>query len=125
MLGVSVMPIRLMHGKLPIVGYRIGNVAFCTDVSSIPSDSEPLLQNLDVLIIDTLRNEPHPTHMHLDLALKTIDRLKPRQAFLTHLSHSFDHQTLKDSLPDRVAPAYDGLIVPLEGIPGCVPVTSQ
>jgi phosphoribosyl 1,2-cyclic phosphate phosphodiesterase len=113
LLGQTIMPFRLMHGKLPILGYRLNNVAFCTDVSTIPSDSEQYLQGLDTLIIDALRPEPHPTHMHLDLALKTIKRLQPRKAILTHLSHSFDHQQLADSLPPNVEPAFDGMRIPL------------
>jgi phosphoribosyl 1,2-cyclic phosphate phosphodiesterase len=110
--GLKVEPIRLMHGKLPTLGFRFGNIAYCTDVSSIPADSMEQLQDLDVLIIDTLREEPHPTHMHLQLALNTIKKLKPKRAFLTHLSHQFDYDKANAMLPDGVQLAYDGLQLP-------------
>ncbi len=109
LLGVDVTPIRLMHGKLPVLGFRLGNIAYCTDVSSIPPASYGLLRNLDVLIIDTLREEPHPTHMSLPQALKAIERIAPRQAFLTHLSHQFEYDETNQRLPAGVELAYDGL----------------
>ena len=68
-----------------------------------------MLEGLDVLILDALRVEPHPTHFHLDQALATIERLRPKQAYLTHLSHGFDHRGTGATLPPRVALAYDGL----------------
>lgn len=116
LLGVTVQPIRLMHGKLPVLGFRVGNIAYCTDVSTIPSASDQYLRDLDVLIIDTLREEPHPTHMHLQLALNTIEKLKPKRAYLTHLSHHFNYETANQNLPDGVELAYDGLELPLSGI---------
>lgn len=113
-LGLNVLPIRLMHGKLPVLGFRIGDVAFCTDVSSIPAESRPLLEGLDTLILDALRYEPHPTHMHVDLAVKWAERLAPRRTILTHMSHELDYQTLLQELPMGVEPGYDGLSVPLQ-----------
>lgn len=109
LLGLRMTPLRLMHGKLPILGFRFGNIAYCTDVSSIPPASIQKLQDLDVLIIDTLREEPHPTHMSLPQALKTIARLKPKRAYLTHLSHQFDYKATNARLPQNVELAYDGL----------------
>ncbi|MCA9034662.1 MAG: MBL fold metallo-hydrolase [Planctomycetaceae bacterium] len=109
MLGLPVTPIRLKHGELPILGFRIGNVAFCTDVSTVPAESRDLLRNLDVLIIDALRYEPHPTHLSVDGALKVIRQLEPRQAYLTHMSHSLDYDKLCSELPSHVRPAFDGL----------------
>ena len=114
LMGMSVIPVRLMHGKLPILGFRIGNIGFCTDVSSIPAASYKKLQDLDVLIIDTLREEPHPTHMSLPQALKVIAKLKPKRAFLTHLSHQFEYHATNQRLPDNVELAYDGLELPFE-----------
>ncbi|MFK7821095.1 MAG: MBL fold metallo-hydrolase [Planctomycetaceae bacterium] len=111
---LDVQPIRLMHGKLPTLGFRIADVAYCTDVSTSPADSLEHLQDLDVLIIDTLREEPHPTHMHLQLALNTITKLKPKRAFLTHLSHQFDYDKTNQMLPESVELAYDGLQLPLQ-----------
>lgn len=112
-LGIRILPIRLKHGELPILGFRIGNVAFCTDVSTIPPESRELLLGLDVLIIDALRYAPHPTHLSVDGALKVIRQLQPRQAFLTHMSHELDYETLCNDLPDHVQPAWDGLQIEL------------
>ena len=109
LLGLSIRTIRLKHGELPILGFRIGNVAFCTDVSTIPADSREQLRNLDVLVLNTLRHKPHPTHLHLDAALNLIRQLQPRQAYLTHMSHELDYDELLKELPANVAPAYDGL----------------
>lgn len=108
-LDQTIMPIRLDHGRFKVLGFRVGDLAYCTDVSSIPEESWPHLEGLDVLILDALRVEPHPTHFNLEQALATIERLKPKQAYLTHLSHGFDHERTNATLPPRVALAYDGL----------------
>jgi hypothetical protein len=79
-------------------------VAFCTDVSTIPADSREQLKNLDVLVLNTLRHKPHPTHLHLDAALNLIRQLQPRQAYLTHMSHELDYDELLKELPANVAP---------------------
>lgn len=113
LLGLTVLPIRLKHGDLAILGYRIGNVAYCTDVSSIPAGSRDLLQNLDVLILDALRDEPHPTHLHVDAAVRLIDQLQPKCAYLTHMSHELDYDELCRRLPEGIEPAYDGLRIPI------------
>ncbi len=112
-LGLNVKTIRLKHGTLPVLGFRFGNVAFCTDVSTIPASSKEQLQNLDVLVLDALRREPHPTHLHLDAAIKLIQQLKPKQTFLTHMSHELDYDELVKELPANIAPAYDGLRIPI------------
>ena len=108
-LGQSILPIRLDHGRFRVLGFRVGNLAYCTDVNSIPDESWPLLEGLDTLILDALRPEPHPTHFNLEQALAAIDRIQPRRAYLTHLSHSFDHEGTSATLPPRVGLAYDGL----------------
>jgi phosphoribosyl 1,2-cyclic phosphate phosphodiesterase len=108
-LGQTVLPIRLDHGRFQVLGFRIGDLAYCTDVSSIPEESWPHLQGLDTLILDALRVEPHPTHFSLEQALGVIERLKPKQAYLTHLSHGIDHRRTGATLPPSVALAYDGL----------------
>ena len=110
-LGQSVLPIRLEHGPFPVLGFRVGSLAYCTDVSKVPDASRPLLEGLDVLVLDALRYEPHPTHLSLGEALALIESLKPGRTFLTHLSHSFDHGPTQAALPPRVALAYDGLQV--------------
>lgn len=108
-LGQTVLPIRLEHGRFRVLGYRVGDLAYCTDVNKIPDESWPLLEGLDTLILDALRHEPHPTHFNLEEALAVVERLKPRRVWLTHLSHGFDHGPTETTLPPRVALAYDGL----------------
>jgi phosphoribosyl 1,2-cyclic phosphate phosphodiesterase len=108
-LGQSILPIRLEHGRLGVLGFRIENLAYCTDVSRIPEQSWPLLEGLDVLILDALRYDRHPTHLSLAEALEVIERLQPRRTLLTHLSHSFDHGPTETTLPPQVGLAYDGL----------------
>jgi phosphoribosyl 1,2-cyclic phosphate phosphodiesterase len=110
-LGQRVLPIRLDHGPFPVLGFRVGDLAYCTDVSRVPETSRPLLEGLDVLVLDALRYEPHPTHLSLNEALALVESLKPRRTFFTHLSHSFDHGTTQAALPPRVALSYDGLQV--------------
>lgn len=109
LLGLTIRPIRLWHGKLPVLGFRIGDVAFCTDVSHIPAESWPLLESLDVLVIDALRDKPHPTHFNIEQGLQVAERLKPKQTYFTHISHSLDHTQTNARLPDAVELAYDGL----------------
>ncbi|QEL18812.1 MBL fold metallo-hydrolase [Limnoglobus roseus] len=108
-LGEHLTPIPLIHGRFDVFGYRIGNVAYCTDVSKIPDASWPLLDGLDVLILDCLKlGRPHPSHFNLDQALEAIARVRPRQAYLTHLSHEMDSAN-PPPLPPNVALAHDGL----------------
>lgn len=107
-------PIRLLHGRLPILGYRAGGIAYCTDVSSVPPESWVFLEGLDVLIIDSLRYRHHPTHLTVDQALEIIDQVQPRKAYLTHISHEIKHATLAAELPEHVTPAWDGLVVTID-----------
>ncbi|WP_437185850.1 MBL fold metallo-hydrolase [Planctomicrobium sp. SH668] len=111
--GLNVQPIRLIHGKLPIFGYRIEDVAFCTDVSEIPEGSWKHLENLRVLILGAIRDEPHPTHFNVDQALEVVARCRPQQTYLTHISHSLPHEATNARLPDHVQLAYDGLTIEL------------
>ncbi|MHC5537822.1 MBL fold metallo-hydrolase [Singulisphaera rosea] len=108
-LGESILPIRLEHGRLDVLGFRIGDLAYCTDVSRIPDQSWEWLEGLDILILDALRYEPHPTHFNLEQALAVVERVRPKRTFFTHLSHGFDHGSLDSTLPPQVALAYDGL----------------
>ena len=108
-LGQTVLPIRLEHGRFSVLGFRVGDLAYCTDVSRIPEQSWPMLEGLDVLVLDALRHERHPTHFSLGEALEVVERLKPGRTFLTHLSHGFDHGPTETTLPPRVGLAYDGL----------------
>ncbi len=107
--GLKVIPVPVLHGKLPILGYRFRDTAYVTDVSEIPEASIPLLEGLDVLILDALRPKPHPTHLSLAQALAMVERLKPRRAFFTHIAHELGHQQTNSTLPSHVQLAYDGL----------------
>lgn len=111
--GLPVQPIRLIHGKLPVLGFRIHDVAFCTDVSLIPEESWPLLTGLRVLILDAIRDQAHPTHFNVEQALDVVNRVQPAQTFLTHVSHSLEYEETNRRLPDGVELAYDGQVIPL------------
>jgi phosphoribosyl 1,2-cyclic phosphate phosphodiesterase len=109
-LGERFTPIPLAHGRFNVFGFRIGDVAYCTDVSTIPERSWPLLEGLKVFIIDALRPaKPHPSHFSTEEALAAIARVRPEQAYLTHMGHTMDYDVLVRTLPPGVAPAYDGL----------------
>jgi len=106
----TVIPIEFLHGKIPIFGYRIDNFAYLTDLKSIEDAEKQKLENLDVLVVNALRNEPHPTHLSLSDALKFIEELQPKQAYLTHISHKLGfHKDVQKKLPKNVYLAYDGL----------------
>lgn len=109
--GVAVTPIPVYHGNLPIYGYRVGDLAYITDCSRLPEASLELLRGLKVLILGVIRHEPHPSHMHVDAALKLVARLKPRQTYFTHITHLLDHEQTNRQLPPAVSLAYDGLII--------------
>lgn len=110
-------PIRLLHGRLPIVGYRVDvggkSLAYCTDVSSIPPESYSLLEGVDLLVLDALRYRHHPTHFTVDQALEAVHALRPNRTLLTHFNHDICHGELAAQLPAGVEPAYDGLKVAL------------
>ena len=108
-LDQTVTPIPLIHSVFNVFGYRIGDMAYCTDVNEIPDTSWPLLEGVRVLIIDALRYKSHPAHMGLNDALEVIERVNPEKAYLTHMSHEFDYEVLPASLPGGVEMAYDGL----------------
>ncbi len=107
--GVKIIPIPLLHGEQEILGFRIGNFAYCTDVSRIPEESYRLLQELDVLVLDALREKPHPTHFSLDQALEQAAKIGAKQTWFTHISHILDQDTHGQNLPKSCAFAYDGL----------------
>lgn len=111
-LGQKILPVRLHHGRFTVLGFRIGGLAYCTDVNRIPEATLDALEGLDTLVLDALRHAPHPTHFNLDEALAVVERLKPRQTYFTHLSHDLDHGTVEQSLPPHVRLAYDGLVLP-------------
>lgn len=107
--GLPFQPIRVMHGKLPIFGYRFGNAAYLTDHSEIPPDAMEQLRDLDVLFLDALRHVPHPTHSTVEESVNNIRKLRPKRAFLTHISHDLGHAETESRLPNGIQLAYDGL----------------
>lgn len=108
--GLPITPIRLNHYKLPILGFRIGDFAYLTDVKTIPDEEMGKLKNLHTLVITALRKEEHISHMNLDEALDVVNRVSPKTTYLTHLSHKFGlHEVEEKLLPDHVKIAYDGL----------------
>lgn len=112
--GVPVIPIRVMHGQLPILGYRIGNMAYLTDVKYLPEEEFAKLEGLDLLILTALRKEPHQTHLSLDEASEMIQRIQPKETYLIHMSHRIGlHEVMEKQLPKGVHLAYDGLRIAL------------
>lgn len=105
----NIIPLAVFHGTWSITAYRIGRLGYVTDASAIPDESWDLLRDLDVLVLNALRYEPHPTHFSLSEALAVIGELRPRRAFLVHMTHVFDHTSASAELPPGVAFAYDGL----------------
>lgn len=107
---VTVTPVRVMHYRLPILGFRIRKFAYLTDLKTIEGDELRKLEGIDTLVISALRKTPHISHQTLDQALEIIDTLNPRKAYLTHMSHDIGkHADLEKELPEGVLPAYDGL----------------
>ena len=123
LLGLQIQSFHVLHGTLPVVAYRFDqpadlerparSAAYVTDVSHIPDEVLPRLNGLDLLLLDAVRFEPHPTHFGLYQALDVIAQVKPRRALLTHLSHHFDHDIVNAQLPENVALAFDGQRVTL------------
>jgi phosphoribosyl 1,2-cyclic phosphate phosphodiesterase len=108
---VLVKPIKLFHGKQEIFGFRIGNIAYCTDVSKIPEESYQLLENLEVLILGALRETSHPTHFSVDEAVEEARKIEAKQTYFVHMSHKIDHQSRQATLPSGMKFAYDGLVL--------------
>jgi phosphoribosyl 1,2-cyclic phosphate phosphodiesterase len=120
LLGRDVVPIPLMHGRLPILGYRIGRVAYLTDVSEIPEPSYALLADLDVLVLNALRTRPHPTHLNFEGALARAARIGATRTYLTHVSHEVSYATVSARLPPGVELAYDGMSIDVADRPETV-----
>jgi len=112
--GARFAPVPLLHGKAEIHGYRFGAAAYLTDFSDIPQESFPLLQDLDILFLDALRHRPHPTHSNIENSLRLVERLRPRRAFFTHISHDLPHAETNATLPPHVRLAHDGLKLEFE-----------
>lgn len=112
--GLQFTPVPVLHGKLPVFGFRFGDVAYLTDHSFIPETSMSMLQGLDVLFLDALRRRPHPTHSTVEQSLATVAALKPNRAYFTHICHDLAHEETGRTLPPGVLMAYDGLEIEVQ-----------
>jgi phosphoribosyl 1,2-cyclic phosphate phosphodiesterase len=108
-------PIPLVHGDMPVLGFRVGNLAYCTDVSEIPAASLPLMRGLEVLVLDALQFRKHPTHFTIAEALDVVAELRPRTTYFTHISHNVLNARDEPTLPEGVHFAYDGLRIRARG----------
>ena len=112
-LGIHVTPVPILHGRLSILGYRIGDLAYITDCSSIPESSLKLLRNLDTLVLGVIRHEPHPTHFTVSQGIEVVKQLQPKRTYFTHIAHQLEHEETNRILPSGICLAYDGLQVML------------
>ena len=111
-LGLNITPVESAHLKLPVLGYRIKNFAYLTDVKTISDIELEKLKELDILVINALRYEPHPSHLNIEEALEIIDIIKPKKTYFTHISHNMGfHEEVCNDLPEHVTLAYDGLVL--------------
>ena len=111
--GNTVRPLPILHGERPILGYRFGAFAYLTDCSAIPDGTWPLLHNLDVVVLDALRERMHPTHFSLSEAIEAARRIAARQTYFTHMCHDLPHAATNQRLPETMQLAYDGLVIEL------------
>ena len=113
--GLKIMPIEVMHGKLPIFGYRIGDFAYITDAKTIPEEEFDKLQGIDTLIINALRHTEHFAHLNIREAIDLVERIKPRKAYFTHFNHEAGlHTELSASLPENIHPCHDGMTIEIK-----------
>jgi phosphoribosyl 1,2-cyclic phosphate phosphodiesterase len=113
--GVEVVPVPLLHGRLPVLGFRIGSFAYLTDCNAIPDASWPLLDGVRTLILDALRHRPHPTHFSLAESVDICARLGVERALFTHICHDLPHADTCAQLPDGIDLAYDGQVIEIDG----------
>lgn len=108
--GIEFIPIRCYHNKLPVYGFRVGDLTYITDSNSIPNEELEKIKGTSILVINALRKEKHISHFNLEGALEIIRKIKPEKAFLTHLSHDFGkHLDIQNELPENIFVAFDGL----------------
>ena len=123
--GVDFVRVPVIHGRNTIAGYRFGTAAYLTDMSDIPGESLPLLKDLDILVLDALRREPHPSHSHLAKSIELVEKIAPKRAFFTHISHDLDHETTNASLPAHIRLAHDGLKLTFDISPDAAPAKPE
>jgi phosphoribosyl 1,2-cyclic phosphate phosphodiesterase len=107
--GRTIIPVPVWHGETKVLAYRVDGFAYVTDTNYIPVESQAMLADLDVLILDALRREPHPTHFNFAEALEMVEILRPRHTYFTHLTHTTLHAEVEQELPPGVSLAFDGL----------------
>ena len=112
--GVRVVPVPLWHGDAPILGFRFGNFAYLTDCNRLDDRAWPLLEGIETMVIDALRDKPHTTHFTVAEALQVVERIGPRRALMTHMSHDLGHAATSARLPAGVELAYDGLVLDVD-----------
>ncbi|GIM50171.1 MBL fold metallo-hydrolase [Capnocytophaga stomatis] len=113
--GKTIIPIQVMHGELPVLGYRIENMAYITDAKTIQKNELDKLYDLDVLVLNCLREQVHPTHLNLQEALEIVEIVKPKRTFFTHISQTFGfHDEVSEKLPSNVFLAYDNLVIDIK-----------
>ena len=112
--GIRIVPVPLWHGKLPILGFRLGNFAYLTDCNRIPDESLALLGGVDILVLDALRDEPHETHFTLGEAVAVAGSLGAQETYFTHMTHDLPHAKTNARLPEGMQLAYDGLVLDIE-----------
>ena len=112
--GIEIVPVPIMHGPRRILGFRVGSFAYLTDCSRIPEESWPLVDGVRTLVVDALRERPHPTHFSVSEALEVVARLSPERAYFTHVCHDLPHAATCARLPSGVELAYDGLVLEMD-----------
>ncbi len=110
----TVLPLSIMHGRLPILGYKIGNLAYLTDVKTLPEKTIQMIQGVDTLVLNCLRPRLHPTHLNFDEALNYIKQINPKRTYFIHMDHEISHQEWENILPDNVYVSYDGLQIDIK-----------
>ncbi len=115
--GVEITPLRVMHGLLPILGYRMGDMAYITDMKTMPEESRRYLSGVKCLVVNALRHEPHPAHQSVEEALEFVSGVNPSETYFIHMCHHIGlHREVEKTLPRHVHLAYDGLVISVPGI---------
>jgi phosphoribosyl 1,2-cyclic phosphate phosphodiesterase len=117
--GLEMTPVPARHGPMEVLGFRFGRAGYLTDFSSLPETSRGLLRGLDVLILDALRDAPHPMHSNLEQSLALVEELRPARAYFTHIAHDLGHEETNARLPRGVELLHDGLVLEVEAGEGC------
>ncbi len=111
-LGLAVQPLRALHHRLPVLGYRLADFAYLTDANMLPDSTMMQLRGADTIVLNALRHEPHLSHFSLSQAVEILEELRPRRAYLTHISHQLGrHREVEATLPPWIRLAYDGLSI--------------